>query len=49
MVIIISYLILLSGKINLFILENTNFTNNTKPFGVFFAYRIRIARIPSGW
>ena len=42
--------ILVSGKFYLFILENTNCTNNTNPCGgVIFAYRIRIARIPSGW
>ena len=53
---IIFRILLLSGKICLFILENTNFTNNTNPCGVLsllIAYEPKvaqaIARIPSGW
>ena len=48
--------LLVSGEFYLFILENTNCTNNTNRrsrksilAGCYLAYRIQIARIPSGW
>ena len=50
------FYLLVSGKFYLFILENTNSTNFTNQrsrksilAGRHLAYRIRIARIPSGW